>query len=298
MGILKAGGAYVPIDPSHPTERLQFMLEDSQVPVLLTQKHLVEGNNSQFTIHNSQFTILSVDTDWPQIAQHPETNPDVALTPDHLAYTIYTSGSTGKPKGAMNSHRGIVNRLLWMQDAYQLKSRRPHFAKTPFSFDVSVWEFFWPLITGAKLVMAKPGGHLDSTYLVKLIQEEAITTMHFVPSMLQIFLTEPGVDRCTALRRVICSGEALPYDLTQRFFAQLQDCELHNLYGPTEAAIDVSYWECLLNDPRQLCQSAVPLPTSSSTFWTNIYSPCPKAWQASCTSAAWAWPVATGTDRS
>ncbi|MCA9942027.1 MAG: amino acid adenylation domain-containing protein, partial [Anaerolineales bacterium] len=264
MGILKAGGAYVPIDPAYPAERLQFMLEDSQVPVLLTQQHLVEGNNSPFRSDQrsptiSQFTIVNVDADWPQIAQHPETNPDVALTPDHLAYTIYTSGSTGKPKGAMNSHRGIVNRLLWMQDAYQLQADDHILQKTPFSFDVSVWEFFWPLITGAKLVMAKPGGHLDSSYLVQLIQNEAITTMHFVPSMLQIFLTEPGVDRCTSLRRVICSGEALPYDLTQRFFAQLPGCELHNLYGPTEAAIDVSYWECLLNDPRQLVPIGRPI---------------------------------------
>ncbi|MAT97570.1 MAG: hypothetical protein CL608_10545 [Anaerolineaceae bacterium] len=252
MGILKSGGAYVPIDPTYPAERLQFMLEDSQVSILLTQHHLVADSNSQFTI-------LSVDTDWNQIAHHPQTNPDVPLTPDHLAYTIYTSGSTGKPKGAMNSHRGIVNRLLWMQDAYRLTADDYILQKTPFSFDVSVWEFFWPLITGAKLVMAKPGGHLDSTYLVQLIQEAQITTMHFVPSMLQIFLTEPNVDRCTSLRRVICSGEALPYDLTQRFFDQLPNCELHNLYGPTEAAIDVSYWQCLRDDPRQLVPIGRPI---------------------------------------
>jgi amino acid adenylation domain-containing protein len=146
-----------------------------------------------------------------------------------------------------------------MQDAYQLKADDHILQKTPFSFDVSVWEFFWPLITGAKLVMAKPGGHLDSTYLVQLIQDKAITTMHFVPSMLQIFLTEPNVDRCTSLRRVICSGEALPYDLTQRFFAELPNCELHNLYGPTEAAIDVSYWQCLRDDPRQLVPIGRPI---------------------------------------
>ncbi len=259
MGILKAGGAYVPIDPSYPAERLQFMLEDSQVSVLLTQQHLVEGGMLQVAGKSSQFTIISVDADWPQIAQHPQTNPGVTLTPDHLAYTIYTSGSTGKPKGAMNTHRGIINRLLWMQDAYRLKSDDHILQKTPFSFDVSVWEFFWPLITGAKLVMAKPGGHLDSTYLVQLIQDANITTMHFVPSMLQIFLTEPNVERCTSLRRVVCSGEALPYDLTQRFFAQLPGCELHNLYGPTEAAIDVSYWQCLRNDPRQMVPIGRPI---------------------------------------
>ena len=245
------------------------MLEDSQVSILLTQQHLLADDNSQFTI-------LSVDADWNQIAQEPQTNPDVNLTPDHLAYTIYTSGSTGKPKGAMNTHRGIVNRLLWMQDAYQLTADDYILQKTPFSFDVSVWEFFWPLITGAKLVMAGPGGHLDSTYLVRLIQEAQITTMHFVPSMLQIFLTEPGVDRCTSLRRVICSGEALPYDLTQRFFAALPDCELHNLYGPTEAAIDVSYWECLRDDPRQLVPIGRPIANIQLYIFDKHLQPVPQ----------------------
>ncbi len=272
MGIIKAGGAYLPIDPTYPTERLQFMLEDSQVAVLLTQEHLVASgklqvassklqesdNNLPLTIPHSPLTIL-LDAHWPQIAQQPDTNPHLPLTADHLAYTIYTSGSTGKPKGAMNTHRGIVNRLLWMQDAYQLEADDHILQKTPFSFDVSVWEFFWPLITGAQLVMAKPGGHLDSTYLVRLIQDAQITTMHFVPSMLQIFLTEPHVARCTTLRRVICSGEALPYDLTQRFFAQLGNVELHNLYGPTEAAIDVSYWQCLPDEPRQLVPIGRPI---------------------------------------
>ncbi|MCC6605390.1 MAG: amino acid adenylation domain-containing protein [Anaerolineae bacterium] len=266
MGIIKAGGAYLPIDPTYPAERLQFMLEDSQVTVLLTQEHLVASGKLALSraeglqvAGDAPFAILNVDTDWPQIAQQPDTNPHVPLTADHLAYTIYTSGSTGKPKGAMNTHRGIVNRLLWMQDAYQLEADDRILQKTPFSFDVSVWEFFWPLITGAQLVMAKPGGHLDSTYLVRLIQDAHITTMHFVPSMLQIFLTEPNVARCTSLRRVICSGEALPYDLTQRFFAQLGHVELHNLYGPTEAAIDVSYWQCLPDEPRQLVPIGRPI---------------------------------------
>ena len=253
LGILKAGGAYVPIDPSYPAERLQFMLEDAQVPVLLTQAALADS------LPKSNSQTVCLDSDWAQIAQQPNSDPDVVLTADHLAYTIYTSGSTGKPKGAMNSHRGIVNRLLWMQDAYQLTADDNILQKTPFSFDVSVWEFFWPLITGATLVVAQPGGHLDSTYLVRLIQEAEITTMHFVPSMLQIFLTEPQVADCHSLRRVICSGEALPYDLTQRFFAQLPTCELHNLYGPTEAAIDVSYWQCLPDEPRQLVPIGRPI---------------------------------------
>jgi acyl-coenzyme A synthetase/AMP-(fatty) acid ligase len=156
---------------------------------------------------------------------------------------IYTSGSTGKPKGAMNTHEGICNRLLWMQDAYQLTPADCVLQKTPFSFDVSVWEFFWPLMAGARLVVARPGGHQDSAYLVRLIAEQRITTIHFVPSMLQIFLEEPGLERNTSLKRVICSGEALSFDLQERFFTCL-DAELHNLYGPTEAAVDVTYWAC------------------------------------------------------
>ncbi|MEP0752187.1 amino acid adenylation domain-containing protein [Trichocoleus sp. Lan] len=237
LGILKAGGAYVPLDPSYPPERLAFMLEDAGVPVLLTQQHLVEN----LPKHNAQ--VLCLDTDWEIIAQESLENPSSRVTAENLAYVIYTSGSTGTPKGGMNTHRGICNRLLWMQDTYQLTQTDRVLQKTPFSFDVSVWEFFWPLITGSRLVVAKPGGHQDSAYLVELIAQEEITTIHFVPPMLQIFLEELEVQKCQCLKRVICSGEALSYELQQRFFARL-DAQLHNLYGPTEAAIDVTYWAC------------------------------------------------------
>ncbi len=143
----------------------------------------------------------------------------------------------------MNTHEAIRNRLLWMQDAYRLGPEDCVLQKTPFSFDVSVWEFFWPLRTGARLVLARPGGHRDPVYLVDLIRREEVTTLHFVPPMLQAFLDEPRAGRCSSLRRVICSGEALPADLRDRFFERC-DAELHNLYGPTEAAVDVSYWDC------------------------------------------------------
>ncbi|MEH2027051.1 non-ribosomal peptide synthase/polyketide synthase [Nostoc sp.] len=237
LGILKAGGAYVPLDPDYPTERLSFMLEDAQVPVLLTQQQLLE----KLPQHQGQ--VVCLDTDWVTISQSSQDNPIAAVQDSNLAYVIYTSGSTGKPKGAMNTHLGICNRLLWMQQAYQLTAVDCILQKTPFSFDVSVWEFFWPLLTGARLVVAKPGGHKDSAYLVNLILEQQVTTLHFVPSMLQIFLEEQSLKNCSSLKRVICSGEALPLELQERFFAQL-DCELHNLYGPTEAAIDVTFWQC------------------------------------------------------
>jgi amino acid adenylation domain-containing protein/thioester reductase-like protein len=237
LGILKAGGAYVPLDPEYPQERLSFMLEDAQVSVLLTQQHLVEK------LPEHQVRVVCLDTDWEIIPQSNQQNPITGVQTSNFAYVIYTSGSTGKPKGAINTHLGICNRLLWMQQAYQLTEIDCVLQKTPFSFDVSVWEFFWPLLTGARLVVAKPGGHRDSGYLVNLILEQQVTTLHFVPSMLQIFLEEESVKNCSSLKRVICSGEALPKELQERFFACLE-CQLHNLYGPTEAAIDVTFWEC------------------------------------------------------
>ncbi|OKH59462.1 non-ribosomal peptide synthetase [Scytonema sp. HK-05] len=240
LGILKAGGAYVPIDPEYPQERLAYMLSDSNVKVLLTQEKLVTRLEQQ------QAQLVCLDTNWQAISHSSQENPRSGVLPHHLAYVIYTSGSTGKPKGAMNTHSGVCNRLSWMQDAYVLTPEDRVLQKTPFSFDVSVWEFFWPLMTGARLVVAQPGGHRDSAYLVNLIAKEQITTLHFVPSMLQVFLEEKGLSSCSCLRQVFCSGEALPKELEQRFFARL-GCSLHNLYGPTEAAIDVTYWQCQPN---------------------------------------------------
>ena len=250
-GILKAGGAYVPLDPEYPNGRLAFMLEDTKVPVVLTQAQLIEklstiqnlaASRLEADYRNSE--LICLDSGWPAIAQESTDNIEEGATVENLAYVIYTSGSTGRPKGVMNEHRGICNRLLWMQDAYILTKEDRVLQKTPFSFDVSVWEFFWPLMFGARLVVAEPGGHKDNQYLVKLIIEQAITTIHFVPSMLAAFLLDKNVETCQSLKRVICSGEALPFNLQERFFARLKAAELHNLYGPTEAAVDVTYWAC------------------------------------------------------
>ncbi|MEC4813417.1 MAG: amino acid adenylation domain-containing protein [Scytonema sp. PMC 1069.18] len=237
LGILKAGGAYVPLDPTYPKDRLAFILEDTQVSVLLTQEKFVEE------LPEHKAIIVCLDKGSEACILENADKPVSQVTTNNLAYVIYTSGSTGKPKGVMNTHRGICNRLLWMQSAYQLTTVDRVLQKTPFSFDVSIWEFFWPLMTGARLVIARPRGHQDSAYLVKLIGEQQITTVHFVPSMLQLFLEEPGVERCNSLRQVMCSGEALPFKLQEQFFARL-DAKLHNLYGPTEAAIDVTFWPC------------------------------------------------------
>lgn len=248
LGVLKAGGAYVPLDPEYPKDRLRMMLEDSRPSVLLTQQHLARN------LPASSANVISLDTDWPRIAIEDGRNPSRVSGPANLSYVIYTSGSTGKPKGVLNTHAGIVNRLLWMQDAYRLTPVDRVLQKTPFSFDVSVWEFFWPLMTGACLVVARPSGHKDADYLVDLICQKQITTLHFVPSMLHAFLEVDGVEKCLSLKRVICSGEALPFHVQERFFARSQ-AELHNLYGPTEAAVDVTYSQC----HRDTHDSTVPI---------------------------------------
>jgi amino acid adenylation domain-containing protein len=236
-GILKAGSAYVPIDPDYPADRIGFMLADARAPILLTQSWLADRAAVD------QASVIQLDAARERLATSPTVNPNQRVGAEDLAYVIYTSGSTGKPKGAMIEHRSIVNRIYWMQDAYGLTSADRVLQKTPFSFDVSVWEFFWPLLFGAELVVADPGGHRDSSYLARAIVEHGITTIHFVPSMLQLFLEDPGAGSCVSLKRVICSGEALPKALQDRFFDRL-GAELHNLYGPTEAAVDVTAWAC------------------------------------------------------
>ncbi len=249
LAILKAGGAYLPLDPDYPEERILYMLEDSRVPVLLTQARFAER------LPETGSRVVLLDAGESGVGE--DVNLASGVRPGNLAYVIYTSGSTGRPKGVMNTHRGIVNRLLWMQQEYGLTPEDRVLQKTPFSFDVSVWELFWPLLTGARLVMARPGGHQDASYLVRTIQSEGITTLHFVPSMLQVFLEAPGVEGCTSLIRVIASGEALPYELQRRFFLRFSrgGAELHNLYGPTEAAVDVTYWACEAEGKR----SVVPI---------------------------------------
>ncbi len=246
LAVLKAGLAYVPIDPEYPQERIRYMIEDSAVSVLLTLSH--QKNALPIKELKHACTVLCLDVDGG--ADQSTENPVVKRQPDDLAYMIYTSGSTGTPKGAMNAHSGIVNRLLWMQETYQLTPIDRVLQKTTFSFDVSIWEFFWPLITGAGLVLAKPEGHKDPVYLTTLIAEQQVTTIHFVPSMLQTFLTHADTAQCSSLKRVICSGEALAPEHVQQFFSCFGKfgTELHNLYGPTEAAIDVSHWPCQSDD--------------------------------------------------
>jgi amino acid adenylation domain-containing protein/thioester reductase-like protein len=241
LGILKAGGAYVPLDPSYPEDRLAYMLTDAKPKALLTQEHL------RTRLSRTSAPMILLDTGRDQIALQCSEDLDrraLGLDSHHLAYVIYTSGSTGKPKGAMNEHRGVVNRLQWMQDAYAIGTEDRVLQKTPFSFDVSVWEFFWTLMSGARLVIARPEGHKDPQYLKELIEAAEVTTLHFVPSVLQIFLDQVRTGDCSSLRHVVCSGEELPATLQRKCFEVFPHARLSNLYGPTEAAVDVTAWEC------------------------------------------------------
>jgi surfactin family lipopeptide synthetase A len=268
LGVLKAGGAYVPLDPTYPRDRLTTISDDARVPVILTQSWLV-ASLPQHTAH-----IICLDTAWTDLASEQDTNPASTPADDRLAYVIYTSGSTGRPKGVMNSQRGILNRLLWGQAAYQLTPSDRLLQKTPFSFDVSVGEFFWPLTTGACLVLAQPEGHKDSAYIVRTILEQQITTVHFVPSMFQIIVREPELETCRSLRRVMCSGEALPLDMQKRFWTRLAT-GIHNLYGPTEAAIEVTYWDCTAQSPYPFVPIGRPIANTQIYLLDAALQPVP-----------------------
>jgi amino acid adenylation domain-containing protein/non-ribosomal peptide synthase protein (TIGR01720 family) len=239
LAIHKAGGAYVPLDPEYPQDRLAYMIEDSGIQLLLSQSSLLAA------LPTAGVKVITVDQPAGWLGRYSESRPEITVNPLNLAYVIYTSGSTGKPKGAGNSHAALVNRLCWMQEAYGLDGSDAVLQKTPFSFDVSVWEFFWPLMTGARLVVAAPGAHRDPLQLIDTINRYGISTLHFVPSMLQAFIHEPGVEACATLKRIVCSGEALPLDAQLQVFAKLPNAGLYNLYGPTEAAIDVTHWTCV-----------------------------------------------------
>ncbi|MGW8362704.1 amino acid adenylation domain-containing protein [Streptomyces wedmorensis] len=234
--VLRAGAAYLPVDPGYPADRIAFMLDDARPVAVLT-------DTATLGLLPDASAVLTLDD--PEELPPAEGAPPCAVRPADPAYVIYTSGSTGRPKGVVVPHSAIVNRLLWTQGEYGLTSADRVLQKTPSSFDVSVWEFFWPLTTGATLVVARPRGHLDPQYLARLIHEKSVTTAHFVPSMLRAFLAEPEAAGCTGLTRVLCSGEALTPDLVRGFHGLFGGAvELHNLYGPTEAAVDVTAWPC------------------------------------------------------
>ena len=268
LGILKAGGVYVPLDPAHPLERLLHIVADSKAQVTLVQERLVTE------LPPGSGRLVKVDADWPEISQEDTDNLHTKLDTANLAYVIYTSGSTGGPKGSMNTHGGILNRLLWMQERFGLREDDRVLQKTAVCFDISLWEFLWPLMAGAELVMANPGGHLDAEYVARVIEDKKITTLHFVPSALHMFLQSASQEKCRSVRRVICSGEVLSVDLQSAFFGQFQS-ELHNLYGPTEAAVDVTYWTCERNHDKQSVPIGKPIANTQIYVLDEFMEPAP-----------------------
>lgn len=237
LGVLTAGGAYLPLDPDHPAARLAHMIADARPLLILTQERL----SDRIPI---DAPTLRLDADRDVYATESAEPLGRRAGPQNLAYILYTSGSTGRPKGVAVCHRGVVNRIEWMQRRYNLLSHDTVLQKTPFGFDVSAWEFFWPLQTGARLAIAAPDDHREPAQIAELIERYGVTTLHFVPSMLQAFSNLVDISKLASLRRVICSGEELPATVARAFLAA-SHAELHNLYGPTEASIDVSAYQCL-----------------------------------------------------
>lgn len=253
LGVLKAGGAWVPIDPGYPAERIGWMLADSRAPILVTQSSLVE------TLPDTAARILRVEELETLVAHHPETPPPTAVTPDDLAYVIYTSGTTGRPKGAMLPHRGVHSRMLWQREGCEIGPGDVFMQKASISFDVSVWETFVPLVSGARLVLAEQSGQMDPQYLVALIEEQGITSIQFVPSMLRLFLDALPAGGCAALRQVFSGGEALSMELQHRFFDS-HPARLRNFYGPTETSGAVTRWDCTPDVSRHTVPIGRPVP--------------------------------------
>lgn len=260
LAILKAGGAYVPIDPQFPSERVSYILNDANTSLILTQQHLLSALDSYTKISKINLN----DSDYRQESAEPL--PSIS-TPVDLAYVMYTSGTTGKPKGVAVTHTGIVNRIDWMQRTYPLNQDDVVLHKTPYGFDVSVWELLWAHQVGATLIIAKPEGHQDPLYLIQLMHEQHITTTHFVPSMLSAFtqsIAEAKQHIPATLRFVFCSGEALAASQVNAFYnLSAHPVEIHNLYGPTEASIDVTFFPC----PRNIDKVYIGKPIQN----TQIY---------------------------
>jgi amino acid adenylation domain-containing protein len=248
LAVMKAGGAYVPLDPEYPADRLAYMLQHSRAKVLLVDAQVGKwASGAEVKIVDLKKIAGDLDRESPE-------NPDSGTMPLNLAYVIYTSGSTGLPKGVMISHRAICNHLLWRQEAYPLTPADRFLHKASFSFDIAVWEMFGPLLAGATLVIAVPGGQQDSAYLARLIATEKVTVAHFNPSMMRVFLAELRVSECRELRRVFCGGEVMSVELKERFLS-LVPAELHNQYGPTETTVDVLFWNC----SRDAVEDMVPI---------------------------------------
>jgi amino acid adenylation domain-containing protein len=259
LATLKAGGAYLPLDAHYPDERLCFMLADAGVEVVLTQPYLLER------VPQTQAQVICLEHE--SADDESADNPRTEVLAQHLAYVIYTSGSTGKPKGVAIPHAAIANHMLWMQQRLPLRVTDAVLQKTPFSFDASVWEFFAPLLCGARLVIARPGGHSDAAYLIETIRTHEVTVLQVVPTLLHMLVEGDEFGRCVSLRRLFCGGEALGAELVERVRRALPATQVYNLYGPTEATIDASFWECATPAGEALRQVSIGTPVANTQFY-------------------------------
>jgi amino acid adenylation domain-containing protein len=266
-GVLKAGGAYLPLDPDHPDDRLRHILDEARVACVLCDRDQIA--------RLQRFGVPAVCVADLDLSECSDEALQIAIDPAHPAYVIYTSGSTGLPKGVLNEHRGICNLLYWLQEKYQIGDGDRMLQKTPYTFDVSVPEFFWPLNVGAQLIVAKPGGHRDPGYLAAVIRQTGITTTSFVPTMLRLFLEHPDAAHCTTLKRVLCAGEPLVSDLKQRFQHQLPGTRLFNLYGPTETAVYVTEWDCAAESPYGVVPIGYPIANTQIRILDEALKPLP-----------------------
>ena len=268
LAVLKAGGVYVPLDPSYPSERLKYMLEDAHAQILLTQSSLVDALSWQGA------GVVCVDVGEHEFGQQPADNPTSGVVVDNLAYVMYTSGSTGRPKGVMISHRSIFNHLRWRQDYFPVGAADRGLHKASLSFDDSVWEIFEPLAVGAQLILARPGGEADTSYLAHLIAQRQITTACFVPSQLRVFVEEAELERCGSLRRVTTGGESLSFELQERVFLRSR-AALHNGYGPTEGTISCTFWTCERSSSRRTVPIGRPIANTRVYVLDRYLQPVP-----------------------
>jgi len=270
IALLKAGGAYVALDPEHPDERLRSMLEDCRPAVLLAHASLA----TRFA--GMDVPVIAIDADASLWATRPETNPEgVGVGPEHLVYVIYTSGSTGRPKGVMNIHRNVVNRVAGIQERWRLEAGESVLQNASLTFDVSAYEIFWPLMRGARIVMTRPDGHRDPSYLVETIRSHEIGTASFVPAMLQLFLEHPEVESCASLVRVPCGGEALPAALVRRLHQHLPRATLYNRYGPSEAATAVTGAVTVADETNASAPIGRPMPNARAYLLDRAGEPVP-----------------------
>lgn len=273
LAVLKSGCAYLPIDPAIPSARISYMLENAGVRKILT-------SNAHAGLFNSlkEIDLVRLDNESLSriIGQMPNGNLELRIAPNDLAYVIYTSGSTGQPKGVMTEHQALNNRIDWMQRTFKLTKEDRVLQKTPYSFDVSVWEFIWTLCNGATLVIAAPEGHRDPSYLTDIIELNKVTFLHFVPSMLSAFLSDSNSNLASSVRCVVCSGEALTQEHVAAFNVQAPHVELHNLYGPTESAIDVTHFDCSTMGVRSTVPIGKPIQNTQILVLDKEMNLCPQ----------------------